>query len=194
MKNRVSNSTKKFESSKKVDSGKSQVVSIRLTVQQFERLQRVSSQFGHTASEAAAVMIEEGLRKTEFAFIDFRSSIRGREAFLQTTGLAIWEIVMIGRGYKMNVDAIADHLQLPDVRIEAALNYYAAYPEDIQLALDDLASYDFEKLKRMLPDITVFSVSLGRSIVAEDATSYTGENTGSSAKPAKKQSKKSSKS
>ena len=55
---------------------------------------------GWTASDASARLVEEGLRRAEFAFIDFRDSAAGRQAYVQGTTLAVWEVMLLFRSYK----------------------------------------------------------------------------------------------
>jgi uncharacterized protein (DUF433 family) len=142
-------------------------VSIRLREDQGERLRRFSRELGSTPSEAAARLVEEGLRRSEFALIDFRSTRAGRVAFVQGSRVAVWHILMIGRDYNMDVHKIAEHLEWPDFRVQAALNYYAAFPGEIEEALADNDSYDLEKLRRLLPNIETFIVENSVSTVAE---------------------------
>jgi len=145
---------------------KSEVVSIRLRAEQLQRLQRFAKRLGNTASEAAALLVEEGLRRTQFAFIDFRSSSGGRQAYLQNSRVTVWQAVMIAKTYKMDVDKTAEHLQCPTVRIQSALNYYSAFPGEIEESIEENADYGLDKLQQMLPQIQAFTVE-SSNIVAE---------------------------
>jgi hypothetical protein len=49
------------------------------------------------------------------------------------------------------VIAGAKHLQWPESRVQAALNYAEAFPEEIERAISENAGTDFDALKRMLP-------------------------------------------
>jgi len=84
---------------KAVSSPQSMVVSMRLPAESGRRLKRMASRHGWTASDASARLVEEGLRRSEFAFIDFRDSFAGRQAFLQGSTLAVWEVLLLVRGY-----------------------------------------------------------------------------------------------
>jgi hypothetical protein len=53
---------------------RSVVVSMRLPVESGTRLKRLARRHGWTASDASARLVEEGLRRSEFALIDFRDS------------------------------------------------------------------------------------------------------------------------
>src|SRR5580692_3795782 len=83
-----------------LSSSHSTVISMRLPVASGTRLKRMASRHGWTPSDASARLVEEGLRRSEFAFIDFRDSPAGRQAYLQGSSLAVWEIILLVRSYK----------------------------------------------------------------------------------------------
>lgn len=138
--------------------GMSHVVSMRLRDDQMERLRRLAHRLGRTPSETSALLLEESLREAEFAFIEFRDSPAGRQAYIMGTGLAVWEVVMVARSYDGDVAQTAAHLVWPPVKVRAALNYAEAFPEEIAAALED-NNQGFEALKRMLPNAELFEVS-----------------------------------
>jgi len=135
-------------------SKKSVVISMRLPAESGKRLRRMANRHGWTASEASARLVEEGLRRSEFAWIDFRDSPVGRQAYVQGSTLAVWEVMFLLRSYKQDVVAVARHLRWPEARVQAALNYAESFPEEIKEAMAENDSVDFEVLKRMLPAAT----------------------------------------
>ena len=132
------------------------VVSMRLPPESGNRLKRMANRHGWTPSDASARLVEEGLRRSEFAFIDFRDSVAGRQAYIQGSTLAVWEVLLLVRSYKADVSALARHLKWPEAKVQAAINYAKAFPEEIERALSENAATDFEALKRMLPQATEF--------------------------------------
>src|SRR6266702_761654 len=94
------------------------VISMRLPAQSSERLKRMANRHGWTASDTSARLVEEGLRRAEFAFIDFRDSPAGRQACIQGSSLAVWEIVLLLRAYKGDVAAVANHLRWPAAKVQ----------------------------------------------------------------------------
>jgi uncharacterized protein (DUF433 family) len=100
--------------------------------------------------------VEEGLRRSEFAYIDFRDSAAGRQAYMQGSRLAVWQVAELLRSYKQDVGAVAKHLEWPVFRIQAAVNYIEAFPEEIGEALAENDAMDFAALKRMLPQAEEF--------------------------------------
>jgi hypothetical protein len=139
----------------------SAVVSLRVSDEQAKRLQRKARQLGRSPSETGAILLDEGLRRDEFAFIDFRDSSVGRQAYIQGSRLAIWQVVSLVRSYRGDVKKTAEHLEWPPVKVQAALNYSKAFPDEIENASRDNQSYDFDKISRVLPQAEEFAVPAG---------------------------------
>jgi uncharacterized protein (DUF433 family) len=130
------------------------VISMRLPVASGKRLKRMANRHGWTPSDASARLVEEGLRRSEFAFIDFRDSPAGRQACIQGSTLAVWEVMLLVRSYKTDPSAVARHLRWPEAKVRAAINYAEAFPEEINRAMAENDATDFDTLKRMLPQVT----------------------------------------
>src|ERR1700675_3582270 len=79
------------------------VISMRLPTESGKRLKRMANRHGWTPSDASARLVEEGLRRSEFGFIDFRDSPAGRQACLQGSTLAVWEGMLFAPGSKKAV-------------------------------------------------------------------------------------------
>lgn len=84
---------------------RSVVISMRLPAESAARLKRLAGRHGWTPSDASARLVEEGLRRSEFALVDFRDSARGRQAYIQGSTLAVWEVVQLVRAYKVTSPA-----------------------------------------------------------------------------------------
>ena len=134
----------------------SMVISMRLPMQSGKRLKRMANRHGWTPSDASARLVEEGLRRSEFAYIDFRDSPAGRQACLQGSTLAVWEVILLVNSYAKSAPAVAKHLGWPEAKVQAAINYARAYPEEIIEAIAENETTDFEALKRMLPQAAEF--------------------------------------
>jgi hypothetical protein len=135
---------------------RSVVVSMRLPTESGNRLKRMANRHGWTPSDASARLVEEGLRRSEFAFIDFHDSAAGRQAYIQGSTLAIWEVMLLVQSYRGDVSVVAMHLKWPKAKVQAAINYAKAFPEEIERALSENAATDFPALKRMLPQAAEF--------------------------------------
>jgi hypothetical protein len=132
----------------------SMVISMRLPIASGKRLKRMAKRHGWTASDASARLVEEGLRRSEFAFIDFRDSPVGRQAYMQASTLTVWEVVLLLRTYKQDASAVARHLRWPEAKVQAAVNYAEAFPDEVAEAIAENDAVDFKALKRMLPQAT----------------------------------------
>jgi uncharacterized protein (DUF433 family) len=132
------------------------VISMRLPSESGRRLKRMANRHGWTPSDASARLVEEGLRRSEFAFLDFRDSPAGRQACIQGSTLAVWEIMLLMRSYGADVASVAKHLGWPRAKVQAAVHYAEAFPEEIDEAIAENDSTGFESLKRMLPQAAEF--------------------------------------
>ncbi|HVA93227.1 MAG TPA: ribbon-helix-helix protein, CopG family [Chloroflexota bacterium] len=149
----------------------SQVITIRLQDAQAERLSRLARRLGYSRGETGARLIEEALRMSEFAFIEFRDSIVGRQAYLHGSSLTVWEVVMLARERGGDPARTAAHLGWPLPRVQAALNYAEAYADEIEAALLDNASYDAATLRHLLPQTRVIELAIdGESSVGDGVT------------------------
>lgn len=172
---------------------KSEVISLRLDSPQMSRLSRLARQANLTASETAARLIEEGLRRAEFSHIDFRSSPRGRNAYVTGSRLSIPEVILIAKGCKYDVNKTASYLGWPTFKVQAAFNYWHAFKEEVDLAIEDLESVSFQSLKNKLPQMEVFEWGKTSSkLVSESENVYsTTRDTKSSKSTGKSQLRKS---
>jgi uncharacterized protein (DUF433 family) len=139
----------------------STVISMRLPLSSGRRLKRLANRHGWTPSDTSARLVEEGLRRSEFAFVDFRDSAAGRQACIQGSSLAVWEVILLLRSYNGDSAAVARHLGWPLVKVAAAKNYAESYPDEVDAALEENSALGVDALRRMLPQ-TVF-VELGKS-------------------------------
>src|SRR6266700_579613 len=122
----------------------SMVISTRLPKKTGERLKRYAKLCRRSPSEVSAMLVEEGLRRREFAFIDFRDTAIGRQAFLQGSRVSVWMAAKVVRAFRGHVEKAAAHLEKPVVQIQAAINYARAFPEEIEAAIEENDSGNFE--------------------------------------------------
>src|ERR1051326_5218861 len=111
----------------------SQTVSLRLPDSLVERIDRFARRLGNgmTRSRASALLLDEALREEEFTGIEFRHTAIGRQPFVKATGMTVWEIIMVAQRLDLDAFRTAEHLQLRPEAVQAALNYYAVYREEI---------------------------------------------------------------
>ena len=135
------------------------VIEMHLPDASTKRLLEMASRYGSTASDTSARLVEEGLRRSECPGIDFRDFVTGRQAVVEGSSLAVWEVMMLVRDYKGDVLAVSEHLQWPEWRVAAAVGYAEAYPKEVEEALAENDAMDFAALQRILPNIGQFVAS-----------------------------------
>ncbi len=81
----------------------------------------------------------------------------GRQPYMKVSGLAIWEVAMIAKRYVMDAERMAEDYPYPVDSIRAAISYYEAYREEIDLAIED-NQIGYEAMQRLLPGVKLFEV------------------------------------
>lgn len=130
----------------------SKVLSLRLKEGLLSRLERFARRQGKAVGEAAALLLEEALREQEHAFIEFRNSPLGRQAFVKGTSLAVWEVAGLARHFQGDAARLAEHLEWPEARVRAALAYADRYRGEVDQALKD-AVLTFDGLRALVPQV-----------------------------------------
>lgn len=114
-------------------------LSIRFDVELLARLRRGAAARATTPSGLAQRLVDEGLRALDFPGIVFRDGPSGRRAGL-AAGPDVWEVIRAVRDAGSRGDAaIADAAAALDIgehRVRVAVEYYGAYPAEID---DELA-------------------------------------------------------
>ena len=138
----------------------SQILSLRVPDAMVDRLDRFARRMGNgmTRTKASVILLEESLREEEFSLVEYRDSPVGRQPYMKGSGLAIWEVIMIAKNRNMKAEKVAEDYPYPVENITAALNYYEAYPEEIDQAIED-NQISFETLKRQLPTAILHGVA-----------------------------------
>ncbi len=137
----------------------SKVVTLRLPEGTAARLQAVARRAGRSVSEIGARSIEEWLRQNEFADIEFRD-FQGERLACVTGAIRVWKIIMTAQEYDLDPEKTAAHFQFSVHKIQAALSYYEAYPEEIDRIIAENRAITFDDIKRLLPHAEQFVVRL----------------------------------
>jgi len=136
-----------------------QVISLRLPDATAERLRLAARRAGRTLNEWGALSLEEWLRQNEFADIEFRSVGGERQACLKGA-LPVWQVILVALSYGLDPERTAQHFGWPARRVQAALNYYEAFPAEIDQAVEDNRAMTEVALKRLLPQTEVLAVEV----------------------------------
>jgi uncharacterized protein (DUF433 family) len=81
--------------------------------------------------------VEEGLRHDVHPLIQFLDGPSGRRASLVGRGLDVWEVIATVRDNDGSITDAADYLQVPAGLVEAAVDYYGEFREEIDEQIDD---------------------------------------------------------
>jgi hypothetical protein len=125
---------------------------MRLPDETAEWLKASARRAGRSVSELGATLFEEARQTSEFAEIEFRTFAGERFACLKG-GLRVWKVILAAQDFGMDAVKTAAHFDLPVWKIEAALHYYEAFPEEIDAAIAEVRSQTFTQLKRKLPQL-----------------------------------------
>jgi hypothetical protein len=136
-----------------------QLISARLPEETAVRVRQYAQRKQRSVNETVSIALEEWLRQIEFAYIEFRDTPDGRAAYMKNSRLPVYWVIKVAKGYDMDIEKVLSYWpNRPREFVQAAFNYYEAYPEEIdaQIAQHDATSY--ETLKRRFPQMKTFEV------------------------------------
>jgi uncharacterized protein (DUF433 family) len=126
-------------------------LTVRLPDADAAEVRRIAAKERRSVSEVVACIIDEWLRQNRFPHIEFRS-INGERVACLKGRLEVWQVIMVAQHYEKEIARTADHLDLRHEQVEAAFDYAAAYPAEIESALAETAQ-GFDRLKHLFPQI-----------------------------------------
>src|ERR1041385_7719445 len=111
---------------------KTSTLGVRLPQETSEAIRRISANRGRTPSDLLAEYAEEISRRERFCHVEFRDTPLGRMAYIEGTRSAVWLITDLVRQNKGNVRKVAALHGWSETRVQAAANYAAAFPDEIE--------------------------------------------------------------
>ena len=114
---------------------------------------------GRSVNALSVSVMEEFRRTSEFPDIEFRTFNGERHACLQGL-LQIWQVIQVAQGYDMDAHRLAAHFGWPVALAQSALAYYAAFPDEINVAIAENRASGYEHLKQLFPQMSVTEVSV----------------------------------
>lgn len=109
----------------------SQPLSLRFADNTIERLGSRAERVQLKRRTLAQRYVEEGLRMDEHPLVRFVDGPAGRRPRLLGTGLDAWEVIATVRDNDNDMDRAAEYLELTMGQVQATVNYYGAYSEEI---------------------------------------------------------------
>jgi uncharacterized protein (DUF433 family) len=103
----------------------------RLSDQLLTSLAERARDRGESANALAERLLEEGLRRDAHPLIDFWDSVMGRRAMVLGTRIEVGQVVDTWLLSDKSVEETAEYFELPERFIAAAIQYYAAFQEEI---------------------------------------------------------------
>ncbi|HLK56057.1 MAG TPA: hypothetical protein VKU00_05820 [Chthonomonadaceae bacterium] len=135
----------------------SKTLTLRLPDEDAAEVRRIAQKERRSISEVGARIVDEWLRQNRWPHIEFRS-INGERVACLKGRLEVWQVMMVARNYNNDVDRTAKHLDLRPDQVQAAFDYAAAYPVEIESALAENRG-GLERLKQLLPQIVHTSLT-----------------------------------
>ena len=119
-------------------------LSVRLNAGAFERLDAESRRSGHSRSELAKTLLDEGLRMRDHPGIVFRPGPMGRRPAL-ADGPDVWEVARVLRDVKVPAEQVIEQTALltglSTHQVQTVAKYYAEYRDDIDSWLAELDAH-----------------------------------------------------
>ncbi len=127
--------------------------SLRLTESILRRLNRMAARrTGMKPSALAVQLIEEGLRMEEHPGVVFREGPAGRRA-VTIGGPDVWEVIRAVQSQQARtpgvaenplIDQIAENTGVPQRLVHIAIDYWAAYPQEVNEWVDKANEAEIE--------------------------------------------------
>lgn len=125
--------------------------SFRLDEALLDRLDQAARDGGTSVTSLVASLVDEGLKTRDFPGIVYRDGEVGRRAGI-VGGPDVWEIVRAvketpGKG-EQRIRRLAEELLMPVGRVRLAVDFYAAFPEEIdgRIAADAAEAQRIEEM------------------------------------------------
>src|SRR4029077_12652744 len=101
-----------------------------------DRLRGPERRAGLPPRTLAQRYVDEGIRGEDHPLVRFADGPSGRRAALVGSGLDVWETIASVREHENDLSATASYLEIPLGLVEAAVNYYGAYREEIDAQIE----------------------------------------------------------
>lgn len=125
---------------------------IRLPDELDRHVERQMERSGGNWSEVVVELLEEAVRMRRAPGVFFAEAPAGRRAVVAGTGIGVWEIVAAWKTRGEDRAALLDDFSwLPENRVDAALNYYALYPDAIDSRLQREREWTESRVREELP-------------------------------------------
>lgn len=119
--------------------GKSHPVSVRLDKDTLEQVRELSHRTDRTVGQILSTLVREGVRMRRCPGIVITDGPTGRRATIAGSGIDVWEVIQVSRTCKDRRRLAQAFPQLSPRQLDAALAYYACYPDEIDRRIEQNA-------------------------------------------------------
>ena len=133
----------------------SQLISARVPETTAERLRQYARRKQRSVNETLSIALEEWMRQNEFAYIEFRDTPHGRMAYMKASRLPVWWVAKLAKSYEMDAEKTTAYWGKHRARewVQAALNYYEAFPAEIDALIVEHDAMTYDQMKRRMPQL-----------------------------------------
>jgi uncharacterized protein (DUF433 family) len=131
---------------------KSHPVSVRLTRDALEQAREIARRTDRSVGQVIGTLVEEGVKMRRCPGIIFTDGPTGRRATVAGTGIDVWEIVRLSKAGASRREMARAFPRLNPGQVEAALTYYACFPDEIDRRITE-NDVPFAVLQRRSPFI-----------------------------------------
>ncbi|MGH3050221.1 MAG: DUF433 domain-containing protein [Gaiellaceae bacterium] len=117
---------------------------MRVSAPTFDALDRRAHERDIARNALTERYIAEGVKMDENPGIAFREGALGRRAVLAGHRLDVWQVIETVRNSGNSVEEAAEYLGLPVSRVQAAVEYYAHYRDEV----DDITEREHTAAER----------------------------------------------
>jgi uncharacterized protein (DUF433 family) len=130
-------------------------VTIRLDEEQARDLERTAKRLGRSPSEAAAMLVDEGLRRERFPLIELRETVGGRrDPYIKGRRLPV-SIVAYRMWHGETPEEVAADLRAPVDAMRQALAYAEAFRPEIERIFAEEEEF-WKQPEKYIPGILVY--------------------------------------
>ena len=133
-------------------------ISAQVSSQVRARLQARAEAEERSVAEIVRLSVEEYLRSAQFPGIVFVTAGSGERKAKIAGGPDVWSVVFVARGFDLEAARVAAHLEIPIEQVRLALDYYSAYPDEIEERLRLLDSVGSDP-SQLGPNVEVVSAA-----------------------------------
>jgi len=110
---------------------KGRPVSVRVDQETLKQVREMARRTDQSIGQVLSSLVDEGVRMRRCPGIIFTDGPTGRRATVAGSGIDVWEVIQVSRVCKSRRQLARVLPQLSEPQLDAALTYYACFPDEI---------------------------------------------------------------